>query len=33
VQEFDEVLRLEPQNRQALEFKQQILNNKFPEQR
>jgi tetratricopeptide (TPR) repeat protein len=33
VQQFDEVLRLDPQNRQALELKQQALNHQRPQQR
>ena len=31
MEQFDEVLRLDPQNRQALEFKRQALNYKGPQ--
>jgi tetratricopeptide (TPR) repeat protein len=31
VQQFDQVLSLDPQNRQALEFKQQALNHQRPQ--
>ena len=32
-EQFDEVLRLDPQNRQAQEFKQQMLNYKISQPR